>query len=123
MLLRFGSGGSWSLRDCGKPQKGDKAMPEGPVNDLPEGAEAAPQDFQDAVQQADRERLEKILDKAASDSGWKQQLLDDPEAALAAIGANDPPELGEVAGQGHWRTKWVYRWRWWGGWRWYHWNW
>ncbi len=100
-------------------------MTQGPSNELPEGAEPAAQEFQDAVQAADRARLEMILDKAAADPAWKQQLLDDPEVALASIGASGPPEVGEVAGQshGHWRTKWVYRWTWWGGWGWYHWKW
>jgi hypothetical protein len=98
-------------------------MTQGPVDDLPEGAEAAEQEFQDAVQAADRARLEAILDKAASDPAWKQQLLDDPEDALAAIGQNGPPDVGEVSGQYHWRTKWVYRWNWWGGWAWNHWSW
>jgi hypothetical protein len=96
--------------------------PQGPSKELPEGAEAAPQEFQDAVQAADRARLEAILDKAASDPAWKQQLLDDPEAAMAAMGASEgPPELGEVAGQRHWRTKWVKRYFWENGYLYYYW--
>jgi hypothetical protein len=97
-----------------------------PSRDLPEGAEAAPQEFQDAVQAADRALFEKMLDKAASDPAWKQQLLDDPEAAMAAIGQSEaPPEVGEVAGQFHWRTKWIRRYYWDHGWwwYWYHWRW
>jgi hypothetical protein len=97
-------------------------MTQGPIDELPEGAEAASQEFQDAVQVADREWLEKILDKAVEDPAWKQQLLDDPEAALASIGASGPPDVGEVAGQHHWRTKWVYRCTWFGG-SWHHWRW
>jgi hypothetical protein len=98
-------------------------MTQGPIDELPEGAEAASQEFQDAVQAADRARLELILNKAGEDPAWKKQLLDDPEAALASIGASGPPDVGEVAGQYHWRTKWIYRWTWWGGWGWYHWTW
>src|SRR3972149_5386300 len=60
---------------------------QGPAEELPEGAEAATQEFQDAVQAADRARLEMILNKAGEDPAWKQQLLDDPEAALASSGA------------------------------------
>lgn len=98
-------------------------MEEGFYEELPEGAEAASQEFQEAVQAADRRLLEKILDKAAEDPAWKQQLLDDPEAAMAAIGASGAPDVGDVAGQYHWRTKWVYRYSWWYGWYWYHWRW
>ena len=98
-------------------------MPQGPMDELPEGAEAAPQEYQDAVQAADKQRLSKVLDKAASDPAWKQQLLDDPESAMAAIGESGPPDVGQVGGQYHWYTKYVYRWTWWGGWGWYHWNW
>ena len=34
------------------------------------------------AKQLNRTLMEKILDRAASDPTWKQQLLDDPEAAL-----------------------------------------
>jgi hypothetical protein len=65
------------------------------------------------LQQLNRSLTEKVLDKAASDPTWKQQLLDDPEAAMRA--ANFPelqqvqqiqqsarPEQGaEVRGQSH----------------------
>ena len=40
------------------------------------------------IRQLNRDLLEKVLDKAASDPTWKQQLLDDPEAACRA--ANFP---------------------------------
>ena len=33
--------------------------------------------------QLNRSLMEKVLDRAASDPRWKQQLLDDPEAATA----------------------------------------
>ena len=39
-------------------------------------------------QQLHRGLTEKVLDKAASDPQWKQQLIDDPEAAVR--GANFP---------------------------------
>ena len=91
-------------------------MVQGPTAELPEGAEAASQEFQEAVQAADKEALRQILDKAASDPAWKEQLIDDPDSALAAIGVGE----AEVEGQARWPTKWVYRWTWWGGWGWYH---
>jgi hypothetical protein len=51
-------------------------MTEGPVDELPEGAEAAGQEFQDAVQAADRARLEMISTRPRGPG--KAQLLDDP---------------------------------------------
>ena len=35
------------------------------------------------IRQLNRSLTEKVLDRAASDPAWKQQLLDDPEAATA----------------------------------------
>ncbi len=63
------------------------------------------------LQQLNRNLTEKVLDKAASDPAWKQQLLDDPQAAMRT--ANFPelqqvqqmqasagaPREGEVRGQ------------------------
>ncbi len=97
---------------------------DGPVDELPEGAEAAPREIQEAVQAADRARLGLVLDKASSDPGWRQQLLDDPEAALAAIGQTDVPDLGDVTGQSRrpLRTRWIWRFDFAGGWAWYHWK-
>lgn len=40
------------------------------------------------VRQLNRDLMEKVLDKACSDPAWKQQLLDDPQAAFRA--ANFP---------------------------------
>jgi hypothetical protein len=65
------------------------------------------------LQQLNRSLTEKVLDRAASDPQWKQQLLDDPEAAMRA--ANFPElqqvqqmqqsaqasQEGEVRGQSH----------------------
>ncbi len=97
-------------------------MAQGPPGDIPEG-EPLPTEVQEALNAAERARLEAILDKAATDAAWKQQLLDDPETALAAIGQDGPLEVGEVAGQYHWRTKRVWRYSWYYGWYVWHWNW
>jgi hypothetical protein len=43
--------------------------------------------------QLNRSLTEKVLDRAASDPAWKQQLLDDPEAAFRAANF---PELERV---------------------------
>ena len=37
---------------------------------------------QEQARELNRSLMEKLLDRAASDPAWKQQLLDDPEAAL-----------------------------------------
>ncbi len=98
-------------------------MAQGPLDELPDGAEMAPEEFQNAVQAADRARLERIIDKAASDPAWKRRLLEDPEDALAMIGESGPPVVGEVAGQAQaHRTKWVWQWTVSGGWGWFHWR-
>jgi hypothetical protein len=56
------------------------------------------------IQNMHRGLMEKVLDKACSDSQWKQQLIEDPEMAMREA---DFPELqqlqqagGEVQGQG-----------------------
>ncbi len=49
--------------------------------------ESMPPTFEQ-FQQLNRGLTEKVLDKAASDPQWKQQLIDDPEAAVR--GANFP---------------------------------
>ena len=84
---------------------------------LPEGAERAPDELQDAVNAKEKEVLGKILDAAASDPGFKEKMLDDPEGALAELGvAEDIDALdrgslaaADVAGQYHYNSKWVVR--------------
>jgi hypothetical protein len=48
---------------------------------------------QEELRQLNRSLWEKVLDRAASDPLWKQQLLDDPEATLRV---DDFPELKRV---------------------------
>jgi hypothetical protein len=43
-----------------------------------------------------RNLTEKVLDKAASDPQWKQQLLDEPQMALQAAGFPEIQRLDEV---------------------------
>src|SRR5919199_2719245 len=45
------------------------------------------------AKQQNRTLMEKIIDRAASDSAWKQQLLDDPETALREA---DFPEIEQL---------------------------
>ena len=63
------------------------------------------------TRQLHRSLTEKVLDKAASDPQWKQQLIDDPEAAMRAANFPEAQQLeqmrtsagaaqeGEVTGQ------------------------
>jgi hypothetical protein len=60
------------------------------------------------MQQLNRGLTEKMLDRAASAPQWKQQLLDDPEAAMRAANFSETQQLeqmragaeeGEVRGQ------------------------
>jgi hypothetical protein len=62
------------------------------------------------TRQLHRSLTEKILDRAASDPAWKQQLLDDPEAAMRGANFPETQQLeqmragageGEVRGQHH----------------------
>jgi hypothetical protein len=46
--------------------------------------------------QLNRSLMEKVLDKAASDPQWKQQLLDDPEAAFRASGFPETQRIEEM---------------------------
>ena len=46
--------------------------------------------------QLNRSLMEKVLDRAASDPAWKQQLLDDPEAALRATGFPEVRRIEEM---------------------------
>ncbi len=53
--------------------------------------------------QLNRSLTEKVLDRAASDPQWKQQLLDDPEAAMRAANFPENRQLEQMragAGEG-----------------------
>ena len=88
-----------------------------PEEQLPDGAERVPDEQQAAVDAKEKEVLGKILDAAASDPGFKEKMLDDPEAALAEIGvAEDIDALdrgslaaADVTGQYHYYSRWVVR--------------
>ncbi len=63
------------------------------------------------LRQLNRDLMERVIDKAASDPEWKQRLLDDPEVAIGEAGfpeaqrlqqmqeANAGVEEAEVTGQ------------------------
>jgi hypothetical protein len=51
---------------------------------------------QEEFWQLNRSLMEKLLDRACSDPIWKQQLLDDPEAALRAANFPEIQRLEEM---------------------------
>jgi hypothetical protein len=48
------------------------------------------------IRRLNRDLMEKIIDRAASDPEWKQRLLDGPEAAIAEAGFPEVRQLQEV---------------------------
>jgi hypothetical protein len=55
--------------------------------------ESRPPMMPEQFRQLKRDLMEKILNRAASDPGWKQRLLDDPDAAIQEA---DFPELRQL---------------------------
>jgi hypothetical protein len=48
------------------------------------------------IRQLNRDLMERVIDKAASDPEWKQRLLDDPEAAMMEAGFPEVRRLQEM---------------------------
>jgi hypothetical protein len=48
------------------------------------------------TRQLHRSLTQKVLDKAASDPQWKQQLIDDPEAAMRAANFSESQQLQQI---------------------------
>ena len=48
------------------------------------------------IRQLNRDLMEKVIDRAASDPEWKQRLLDDPEAAMREAGFPEARQLQEM---------------------------
>ena len=46
--------------------------------------------------QLNRDLMERVIDRAASDPEWKQRLLDDPEAAMVEAGFPEAERLWEM---------------------------
>lgn len=59
---------------------------------MPEGTSMNPEE----VRQLNRDLMEKMLDKAASDPDWKQRLLDNPEMAMAEADFPESRQLNEA---------------------------
>lgn len=48
------------------------------------------------IRRLNRDLMEKVLDRAGEDPGWKQQLLDDPEMAMREAGFQEAERLREM---------------------------
>ncbi len=59
---------------------------------MTEGTPMTPEQFR----RLNRDLMEKVLDKAASDPEWKQRLLDDPEAAINEAGFPEAQRLRQM---------------------------
>ena len=58
--------------------------------------ENTPPTTPEQIQQLNRDLMEKVLDRAASDPEWKQRLLDDPEMAIQEAGFPEVRQLREM---------------------------
>lgn len=58
-------------------------------------AESSPPTSEE-MRQLSRSLMDKVLDKACSDPTWKQQLLDDPQAAMRAANFPEAQRLEEI---------------------------
>ncbi len=59
---------------------------------MTEGTPLTPEQFR----RLNRDLMEKVLDKAASDPAWKQRLLDDSEAAITEANFPEAQRLREM---------------------------
>lgn len=59
---------------------------------MTEGTPQTPEE----IRRLNRDLMEKMIDKAASDSEWKQRLLDDSEAAIEEAGFPETRQLREM---------------------------
>ncbi len=59
---------------------------------MTEGMPPTPQE----MRQLHRDLMDKVLDKACSDPQWKQQLLDDPQAAMRAANFPEAQQLEQI---------------------------
>ncbi len=86
------------------------------ADQLPEGAELVSDEAQKEYDQQHVAILGKIIDRASTDSAWKQKLMNDPGGALKEAGLSqaieelnpDTPVPAEVTGQHYYTTRWYY---------------
>ena len=58
--------------------------------------ESTPPTTPEEIRQLNRDLMEKVIDRAASDPEWKQRLLNDPEVAMTEAGFPETRQLEEV---------------------------
>ncbi len=58
--------------------------------------EGTPPMMPEEIRRLNRGLMERVLDKAESDPGWKQRLLDDPEAAMLEASFPEAKKLQEA---------------------------
>lgn len=88
------------------------------VREIPEGSHAVPAEAQAAYDRKRKEIARRILEKAAEDAGFREQLVENPREALTSAGfAEALDELhghgdsAEVAGHAfshYWQDCWNY---------------
>jgi hypothetical protein len=59
-------------------------------------AESVPPTLSEQIRQLNRSLMERVIDKAASDSEWKQRLLEDSEAAMMEADFPEARQLREM---------------------------
>ncbi len=58
--------------------------------------DSVPPTAPEQIRQLNRDLMEEVLDKAASDPKWKQRLLDEPETAIIEAGFPEAERLQEM---------------------------
>ncbi len=59
--------------------------------------ESTPPTTPEQFRRLNRDLMEKVIDKAASDPEWKQRLLDDPESAMMEADFPEVEHLRQIA--------------------------
>jgi hypothetical protein len=70
---------------------------------------------QEQSRQLNRQLTEKVLDRAQSDPQWKQQLLDDPEAAMRSANFPETQQLQQMQASAASSQEGEVRGQWWPG--------
>jgi uncharacterized membrane protein YebE (DUF533 family) len=90
-------------------------QPQGPQDKPPAGAQTVPEDAQQEFDRRQEAILEKLLDAASKDPGFKDKYMKNPEATLQELGIAEEVEqveserpvlTGDVAGQSAWYSWW-----------------
>ena len=98
MLDRAGSAPQWRQRVLDDPDAAMGDIPEaGQLREILETTTMPPTTpAGEEYRLLRRSFMEKVLDKAANDPTWKQQLLDDPDAAMREANFPEAQQLEEI---------------------------